>query len=75
MTELSSIVEVVAGIRRTIRYLPAIRQLPGSRNTHKVFELQFVDLFAEIIDYLMFGNSENKGLQIAEAIQLVTVVP
>ena len=24
---------------------------------------------------LMFGNSENKGLQIAEAIQLVTVVP
>ena len=33
VTELSSIVEVVAGIRRTIRYLPAIRQLPGSRNT------------------------------------------
>ena len=73
MTELSSIVEVVAGIRRTIRYLPAIRQLPGSR--HKILELQFVDLFAEIIDYLMFGDGEDESLQIAEAIQLVTVIP
>ena len=75
MTVLFSIVGVVAGIRRTIRYLPAIRQLPVLAVLHKILELQFVDLFAEIINDLMFGDGEDESLQIAEAIQLATVVP